>query len=203
MGYPMARRNFTSNTAGWPVDGDAGISCCAVAHISPHCPCPTGILLSFGRKGEEMRAATCHCVPGEPGGEQKGVGDARQTIPILSFRCTSWGVSCVSLLKGLFCVIVMLLTGNSISSRKHPLCCSCSMVSQRMESGSPALVKLCMLQHQRGKQIRGAGSEWACYKTTQLPNQFSTVLMEKGRLKGPVCQIPPGPIHHVGHETFP
>ena len=60
----------------------------------------------------------------------------------------------MSLLKGLSCVLVMLLTGNSIWLRGHPLCCSCSMVSQRMESGSPALVKLCVLQHQREKNQR-------------------------------------------------
>lgn len=107
----------------------------------------------------------------------------------------------MSLLKGLFCVLVISLPGNSISLCGHPLCCSCSMVSQRIESGSPALVKLCVLQHQQEK-IRGAGGEWARYKMTQLPNQVSRVLMKKGRLKGPVCQIPPGPIHHVGHETL-
>lgn len=99
----------------------------------------------------------CHvpCILAEPGGEWKGFGNARQTVPILSFRCTSWGASCMSLLKGLFCILVILLSGNSISLRGQPLCCSWSMVSQRIESGSPALVKLCMLQHQQ-EEIGGA-----------------------------------------------
>lgn len=118
----------------------------------------------------QMWAVTCCHIPAEARGEQKSIGNARQTIPILSFRCTSWGFSCTSLLKGLPCIVVMSLTGNSILSRGHPLCCSCSMVSQRMESGSPALVKFCVFKHQREK-IRGAEGELACYKMTQLPNQ--------------------------------
>lgn len=78
------------------------------------------------------------------GHKKKGVGNARRSIPILSFRCTSCGVSCVSLLKGLSCVFLISLPGNSISLSGHPLSFSCSMVSQRMESGSPALVKFCV-----------------------------------------------------------
>lgn len=78
------------------------------------------------------------------GHEKKGVGNVRQSIPILSFRCTSCGVSCISLLKGRSCVLLISLPGNSISLSGHPLCFSCSIVSQRMESGSPALVKFCV-----------------------------------------------------------
>lgn len=76
------------------------------------------------------------------------------------------------------------------------------MVSQRTESGSPALVKLCVFKYQQEK-IRGAEDELACYKMTQLPNQASEVSMEKGRLKSPVCQIPLSPFHHVEHEILP
>ena len=98
----------------------------------------------------------------------------------------------MSLLKGLSCVLVMLLTGNSISLSGHPFCCSSWMVSQRMESGSPALAKLCALQHQQ-ENIRGAAGEWACYKTTQPPDQVSMVFMKKGRLKGPGLSDPSWP----------
>lgn len=78
------------------------------------------------------------------GYKKKGVGKARQSIPILSFRCTSCGVSCILLLKGWSCVLLVSLRGNTISLSGHPLCFSCSLVSQRMVSGSPALVKFCV-----------------------------------------------------------
>lgn len=93
----------------------------------------------------QQMLASFSCYPSECGDGQKVISNNTGIILILSFRCTSWGVSCILLLNALSCVLLISFTGNSISFSGHPLCCSCSMVSQRLESGSPALVKLSFL----------------------------------------------------------
>lgn len=128
--------------------------------------------------------ASFSCYPSECGDGQKVISNNTGIILILSFRCTSWGVSCILLLNALSCVLLISFTGNSISFSGHPLCCSCSMVSQRLESGSPALVKLCVLQHQTEK----SGGQEVSKHTTQWPNPQTSSTgalgsVEKGRLK--------------------
>lgn len=124
---------------------------CAITH-------PSSLLEEKGWKCRLQHVAVSQMSRGMSGRallaghEKKGVGNVRQSIPILSFRCTSCGVSCISLLKGRSCVLLISLPGNSISLSGHPLCFSCSIVSQRMESGSPALVKFCVRQHQQEKK---------------------------------------------------
>lgn len=144
----MARRNFTSNTAGRP-EGQGWqdqLPCCASLCHHPS-------LLSLGEKRWKCRLQ--HLAVSQvslgmsgrallAGHKKKGFGNARQSIPVLSFRCTSCGVSCMSWFKERSCVLLISLSGNTISLSGHPLCFSCSMVSQRMVSGSPALVKFCV-----------------------------------------------------------
>lgn len=138
--------------------------------------------------------ASSSCYPAEPGGEQKIITNTAETIPILSFRCTSWGVSCISLLNALSCVILTSLPGNSISLCGHPFCCSCSSVSQRMESGSPALVKFCELQHQQEKS-----EEWEISRhPTTLPSSRTTSAGSLG-----YWWRKEGLIEQGGHETLP
>lgn len=95
-------------------------------------------------------SSTRHCSP--PRSDSAANPASQQTVPRLKSKRTFWGASCVLSSRAVFFSWMKLLSGNTMSFASHPLCCSCSLVSQRMESGSPALVKFCALQNQRGNK---------------------------------------------------